>query len=180
VIGAAQRLPSAVALAAMLTLAVAIGGGASWAGGSWAGGSWAASAGEGMLAGYGEIRAAIDGRPTRSTLEEDDRPAAFEEVLIASCGAGNRFECGLLHLWRAVAATLSFLERLVTLGLIAFLLPWLLWTNWRHAVRTRRRRARMAARGAATPAPDAQAEQSALFLHINKSEKENPRRRPGS
>jgi len=138
VIGAARRL------AAILALVLAMGSGALWASGF-----PAAPAGEGMLAGYGEIRAAIDGRPIRSTLEEDDSGLAFEEVLSASCGAGNHFECGLLDLWRTVAALLSLLERLVTLALIAFLLPWLVWTGWRDRARSRRRQAKRAGSGPA-------------------------------
>lgn len=102
-----------------------------------------------MLAGYGEIRAAIDGRPTKSTLEEGDDQGSFEEVLAASCGAGNGFECGLLSLWRAVATVLNFFERLATLGMIAFLFPWLIWSRWRDGVEGWRRRAKKNARDAA-------------------------------
>ncbi len=76
---------------------------------------------------------------------DDSRPAddrsEFEIVMTTACSAGDVFGCGLLLAWRAVAASLHFLENLVILGLIAYF-PWFVWIRVRETIERRKRKAK--------------------------------------
>lgn len=100
---------------------------------------------------YGETRtfpeAVHDWRPE---TEENE----FDIIMTSACGAGDVFGCGLLFASRALLSLLRFFEILVTSGLIALGLPFLIGISLREAKKKQSRKAKRIAGGAFGAVPE--------------------------
>ena len=78
----------------------------------------------------------------------------FDIIMTSACGAGDVFGCGLLFASRALLSLLRFFEILVTSGLIALGLPFLIGISLREAKKKQSRKTKRIAGGAFGAMPE--------------------------